>query len=150
MIDIVKKMGSVWEKRVEPLAVSFFGKRNIKQVKPTKKYSEQELYTVLANEVREKIKVMGSQYYFDTVFTTSDKVYDGYGRGGLHIGESCPRCLKSTFGHKNLQPFPSFSGSFGNSNLYKCTACGLELTQKEFDIAKELTFKSSVTTYDPS
>lgn len=59
--NIVKKMGTVWEK-ISIQAVSIFGKDLIKANKPKKKYSEEELEKVLIEEVKKKIQSTGTVY----------------------------------------------------------------------------------------
>ena len=144
--DLIKKMGTIWEK-ISTLAISLLGKQEIKESRPKKKYTEDELERVLENEVREMIKPEEGIAPF------------GVRRGlafadfSLNTGEKCPRCgsLTLTLGNgENNLPYRgiALSGavssafvspySSGNPNLYKCTTCNLELTEKQYGIAKKI------------
>jgi hypothetical protein len=136
--NLVKKMGTVWEK-ISKQAKSLFSKTAIKTSKPKKRYSEEELEKVLTEEVRTKIK-------------SADNLYGGFVLSGTRYStvagfslneEECPRCGRYTFSVGNENPFVvshirSVFNSDGNPDLYKCKNCDLELTKKEYEIAKKI------------
>ena len=144
--NLIKKMGTIWEKFSEQ-AIALFGKDNIKKSIPKKKYTESELENVLIEEVTKKIQsqenVFGISTYFYNPLTTGSAYYSSI----LSEGEKCPRCGGYDFSLDNSQNnADSFMamrslvvGSY--SNLYKCRKCNLELTEKEFEIAKKLGIK---------
>lgn len=150
--DITKKMGTIWGK-ISTQAVKLFGKEIKKTAEPKKKYSESELEEVLKKEVMEKIKL-------DRRYATHSLMSYGTGMGigggtvlsGYLGGEVCPRCGNHSF---SFEPF-SYTGSAFSptaaysavtiedaylgkfSDLYRCSMCNLELTKKEYEIAKEI------------
>lgn len=138
--DILKKMGTVWEK-ITKQAIILFGKDIIKENKPKKKYSEEELEKVLTEEVKKKIQ--GTKYSFGQY----PYEYQDLISYSTLIGETCPRCGSNSFskerGEDGLEPFMFtgisrlYSGD-GIVDLYKCKKCHLELTQKEYEIAKKI------------
>lgn len=142
--NIVKKMGTVWEK-ISTQAISIFGNDLIKVNKPKKKYSEEELEKVLIEEVKTKIKSIKSEY---GTFALNNYMYQvpNYMSAFGVTGEKCPRCGSYEFSLD--EPSPNLdallvTGIYGQrmnfSDLYKCKKCGLELTKKEYEIAKKIT-----------
>lgn len=138
--NIVKKMGTVWEK-ISAQAVSIFSRKFIKANKPKKKYSEEELEKVLIEEVKKKIE--SQQNYLDDVFNVQS-IHSAYDSLNIN-GEKCPRC--GTYGFfidtSNSDIFSATSVDMYNpirtsSDLYKCKKCNLELTRKEYEIAKKI------------
>ena len=148
--DLVKRMGTVWGK-ISQLAVILFGKKAIKRSEPKKKYTEEELEKVLIKEVQEKIKPQqGNLYSYASVLNTESIV--------TWPSDSCPRCGFNGFSleKNNLDIFSgiynpantisvtvgsildSYGFSDGLSGLYKCKKCHLELTPKEYEIAKRI------------
>jgi len=138
--NIVKKMGTVWEK-ISAQAISIFGKDLIKANKPKKKYSEEELEKVLIEEVRKKIENPENDY----IFPYANNEILAY--SPFTNNEICPRCGSYGFSTDNsinsdtylsaVSPV-SFLSRHGISDLYKCQRCHLELTKKEYEIAKEI------------
>lgn len=131
--NIVKKMGTVWEK-ISTQAISLFGKTAIKTKKPKKKYSEEELELVLTEEVRKKIKNTNNDPF--SRYTYIEEPYYGF-------NEECPRCGYSEFSKDDKKDPLDFheEGLFFNrvsSSLYRCKNCHLELTNKEYEIAKKI------------
>lgn len=155
--DVIKKMTIVWENRIQKIAVAFFGKNNIKQTKNSKKYSEQELQEILKEEVRKLIsnhRQNGSLLISNYVHSVTDRVdpgaltsvvkdvsadvLNGYAISKtLFRGEFCPRCKNSSFKHEMNQPLTIFELNY-TPELWKCSICGLELTEKQYEIAKKL------------
>lgn len=147
--NIIKKMGTVWEK-ISQLAILIFGNDIIKPKKPKKKYTENELEGILTEEVKKKIKNDKYLSGFNQ-FPISGR---GYGGSVSLFGgeERCPRCGSYGFtfnnNHSNGGLVSDYSrirwNSFNNyamgdfSDLYRCDSCNLELTKKEFEIAKKL------------
>lgn len=151
--NIVKKMGTVWEK-ISIEAVSIFGKDLIKSNKPKKKYSEEELEKVLIEEVRKKIQSTDEYNVFSVISPrgfnyqnpiSSERlsVIAPTAYGFMGVGDQCPRCGSYDFS-LDSQDFNSVSlnslYNYGKtfSDLYKCKKCNLELTKKEYEIAKKL------------
>ncbi len=152
--NIIKKMGTVWEK-ISIQAISIFGKNLIKDNKPKKKYSEEELEKVLTEEVKKKIESITQDYdpieYIHTrnfrVQPPNIQIQDQFSmyNSALNgfIGERCPRCGSYDFS-LNMPDlnWPSFPSMYNYnqifSDLYKCKKCNLELTAKEYEIAKKL------------
>lgn len=141
--NMVKKIGTVWEK-ISIQAISIFGKDLIKANKPKKKYSEEELEKVLTAEVRTKIKSIKNEL---GTFSLNNYMYPipNYMSAYGVTGEKCPRCDAYEFSLD--EPSPTLdallvTGVYGQrinfSDLYKCKKCGLELTRKEYEIAKKL------------
>lgn len=144
--DIIKKMGTIWD-RISTQAVVLFGKGIKKAVEPKKKYSEAELEQVLMREVAAKIR--NDQNLAAYPFRAISAGYTMLGSSGSEI---CPRCRNNTFsfepfGYSDLisSPASSYSaltlgdaylGKF--SDLYRCSVCNLELTKKEYEIAKRI------------
>lgn len=148
--NIVKKMGTVWEK-ISVMAVATFGKRIIKANEPKKKYSKEELENVLTEEVRKKIESYenkNSDFLHAGTFAFAHS--NDYSCRPIDFsGEICPRCgacgfSKSDNGVNSLEfirvntnPLSAYPLS-PSSNLYVCKKCNLELTEKEYEIAKKL------------
>ncbi len=150
--NLVKKMGTVWEK-ISVQAVSIFGKDLIKSNKPKKKYSEEELEKVLIEEVKKKIQ--STEYNpFSSVtirgfnhrnLITSDRlsIHTPNAFSLMGSGDQCPRCDSFEF-YLDSQSLNAVSLSslyeYGKtfSDLYKFKNCNLELTKKEYEIAKKL------------
>lgn len=147
--DILKKMGTVWEKMVK-YAVIIFGKIAIKEGKPKNKYSEEELEAVLTREVKEKIS--GLDYSARQAFFGGTTTF---GKVGRFINPTtlsnwasleCPRCHNQSFSKSDgLSEYgemwtysPSAIEASARANLYKCSMCNLELTEREYTIAKKL------------
>lgn len=157
--DIIKKMGTIWEK-ISNQAQLLFGGESIKTSKPKEKYTEEELEDVLVEEVRKKIKSIGKQigFYFNPnngsikpLGDLNSSLYKAYNpQSSYFLSGSCPRChsLSFSLGTTNSSIFPtrdtvslSFKNIYNNdvfSDLYKCRDCGLELTRREYEIAKRL------------
>lgn len=146
--DIIKKMGIIWGK-ISQLAIELFGKDGIKQGIPKKKYTEDELEFVLIEEVKKKLKTNKNPYVSSAYgFGVNDNFYledvSPWSFGGG--GEKCPRCGIYGFMLDGAQPdfashVPTASISrFGvtPSDLYRCKKCHLELTRKEYEIARRL------------
>ena len=144
--NIVTKMGTVWEK-ISTQAVSLFGKDSIKANKPKKKYSEKELEDVLIQEVKTKIQSKSGLYEFSP-FSDSNLISNpSYLYSSVYsvAAEDCPRCGASDFS-LDAQDSNIFAATninvFGLSktftDLYKCKKCNLELTKKEYEIAKKI------------
>lgn len=138
--NIVKKMGTVWEK-ISAQAVSVFSRKFIKANKPKKKYSEEELEKVLIEEVKKKIE--SQRNYLDDVFK-AQSIHSAYDSLNIN-GEKCPRCGTYEFfiDTSNSDIFSATSVNMYNpirasSDLYKCKKCNLELTRKEYEIAKKI------------
>jgi DNA-directed RNA polymerase subunit RPC12/RpoP len=134
--DIVKKMGTVWGK-VSEEASRLFGKNEIKYSKPKRKYAESELDKVLTEEVRKKIKNKENYLLSSTmsfVPEISESLVSPYAE------KRCPRCGSYSFILKksNDSPYESLVLYSGMASLYLCAECGLELTQKEYEIAKKI------------
>ncbi len=149
--NLVKKMGTVWE-RISKQALFIFGNDIIKANKPKKKYSEEELEKVLIEEVRKKIKSnLVSEFYpfhgvtaerFDVNEISSiDHLTVSQSIMGIAGGEQCPRCGNYGFYLDAANPeFFSvvYSSSKNYTDLYKCKKCNLELTRKEYEIARKI------------
>ena len=150
--NIVKKMGTVWEK-ISIEAVSIFGNDLIKSNKPKKKYSEEELEKVLIEEVKTKIKSNQRAYGLnsfnvaasDYIIPVSD-FNQHYSPTMAFTTEKCPRCGSYGFSldDANSDIFLPTTlrinvySTRAFSDLYKCKFCNLELTRKEYEIAKKL------------
>lgn len=145
--DLVKKMGTIWEE-VSDLAIKLFGKQEIKRSIPKKKYSEQELEQVLENEVQEMIRpvhVIGTGF---GVLRSATAARASFSPTFSSFGEQCPRCDKYTLSlgtNKNSLWAGGIGGSMAtyvfpqnNSSLYKCESCNLELTSKQYAMAKRI------------
>lgn len=139
--NIVKKMGTVWEK-ISAQAISVFGKDLIKAKKPKKKYSEEELEKVLIEEVKKKIE----NFENDHVYSVSNENFF-YSPSPFINNEVCPRCGSYGFSTDNsinsdvYLSTVSFISRNDISDLYKCKRCYLELTRKEYEIAKKIKSK---------
>lgn len=145
--DLMSKMGTIWEK-VSNLATGLFDKEVIKKNTPKKKYTEQELEQVLESEVREMIKPIESEI---GVLNTRS----AYEPISLYSsGDECPRCGSYRFSLNNNENdwwtretidtvFTGFSPKSG-STLYKCKKCNLELTEKQYAIAKRIRDSQSI------
>jgi hypothetical protein len=138
--NIIKKMGTVWEK-ISAQAISNFGKRSIKANKPKEKYSKEELEKVLIEEVRKKIKPDENNFYPSPFFTTNLNHCVSFVND---LDEICPRCGERGFS-KNGRGNDSLRFAVTNvnllntpSDLFKCNKCNLELTEKEYEIAKKI------------
>jgi hypothetical protein len=154
--DILKKMGTLWGK-ISSLVVDLFG-NNIKEVQVKKLYTDKELEDVIRKEmekeVQEKIR-MGEPLSYGcgtNRFGSGD-----YSLSLNDLGsERCPRCRKYGFKRVSGSSFDrggpglrdvvvrSYFRSRGNGyqdGLFVCSNCGLELTEKEYEIAKRLKFK---------
>lgn len=138
--DVVKKIGTIWEK-VSKEAASLFGEKSIKKITPKKKYSEEELEQVLIEGVKSKIKSSRDlglfNYYEIQPVNTFNNFYP-------FTGEKCPRCGAYGFSLDGLDQEMFNQGIFERyppytfTDLYKCKKCNLELTKKEYEIAKKL------------
>jgi hypothetical protein len=134
--DITKKMGTVW-KKISEEAISLFGKNEIKFSKPKKKYTESELEKVLTEEVRKKIKSKEGD-----PFSIAVQLIPEYSETmlGSYARNSCPRCGSYNFSLKKLGDslYEGLGLYSGLASLYLCSDCNLELTQKEYEIAKKI------------
>ncbi|MCR4334761.1 MAG: rod shape-determining protein [Patescibacteria group bacterium] len=142
--NIVKKIGTVWEK-ISTQAISIFGKDLIKANKPKKKYSEEELEKVLIEEVKTKITPIKNTLETMVFGGLAIPMYTRSSAYGYSItGEECPRCGAYDFSldGSDSDIFPQAASLYGSSrtfsDLYKCKKCNLELTKKEYEIAKKL------------
>ncbi|MEK7646840.1 MAG: hypothetical protein AAB378_00510 [Patescibacteria group bacterium] len=144
--DIVKKMGTIWE-RVSKIAVSLFGKTNIQESRPKKKYSKQELERALIDEVKIKVGQKRSRYRTN-IFGISPGV-DMVGANYWSNDSKCPRCGAYGFAFQkqqedflyNFNRIDVYGNDSSNSalvGLYKCLQCNLELTAKEYEIARKI------------
>ena len=123
--NIVKKMGTVWEK-ISNQVISIFGKDTIKANKPKKKYSEEELEKVLIEQVKRKIQPTKDIY--GTVSFTTDVICPTpiYSCASVLscTSEKCPRCGSYGFSldepNSNMFLVTSVYGTNGSSGLYKC------------------------------
>lgn len=145
--DIIKKMGTLWGK-ISSIAKTVLGKESIKNTEPKKKYSEHELRSVLIEEVREKIKTYEK---INPYMYMGFEEVPAYPIGWETADNQCPRCHLHTF---SLKPLSSFSDlyaygltdstfTFQNithnpARLYTCKKCGLELTVREYEIARDI------------
>ncbi len=143
---IIKEMWTLWGK-ISKQAISILGEGLIKENKPQtpqKQYSETELKNVLIEEVKKKIggNIKNNYMPDHTMHISNLACYD-------ITGEKCPRCGAYGFSMDNQNDLNSYSYSYridhmtryfpdyGSSDLYKCKACHLELTKKEYEIVKE-------------
>jgi len=147
--DIIKKMGTIWEK-ISIQVVVIFGKESIKSAKPKKKYSELELEQALINEVKTKINMEKGSFGYHTLATSV--LFPYHTASALNYPSEaveCPRCGVYGFSvgddRASLMPFIRMStfnandvSSYSGSGLYKCGNCHLELTKKEYEIAKKI------------
>lgn len=148
--DLLKKMGTVWEK-ISDITARLFTKEQIEKRTPKKKYTEKELENVLEKEVREMIKPKrrgirahtSTKKYKSSVFLDDESVFSNSvfdirsSPYGIHK-KKCPRCGEMTFSKEDDFTdviLPSYSES---PNLYKCGNCDLELTERQYRIAKKL------------
>lgn len=139
---IITKMGTVWS-QISSQSKEIFGNSLIKVKKPKKTYSDSQLKELLKNEVKKKIEKKGN---FDEIWSHV-VLTEEYPAFGIGKSERCPRCGKYGF---EKEPFNTITtcatgsyyfNDFKNYNsdgLYKCKSCNLELTKKEFEIAKEI------------
>lgn len=145
--DIIKKMGTIWDK-IPQLAIALFGKDSIKRSIPKKKYTEEELEAVLIEEVKKKVGA-NKNIYSSRVYDFGIRDHDPESVLAWSfdsVGGKCPRCGFYGFALESSQPdfepyAPVASASrFGvsPSDLYKCKKCHLELTRKEYEIARSL------------
>jgi hypothetical protein len=155
--NIVSKMGTLWPK-ISEIAIYLFGKKRIKSGKPRKKYTEKELQEVLEDEVRKMIKplstsswqsVTGLRFMSESANEFSPISYrtSAVVGAGFISGDRCPRCGSLSFSLDNsrtdwsrinlyaIMPGETFDSG---SNLYKCKDCHLELTEKQYEIAKKI------------
>ena len=139
--DIINKMGTIWEK-VSFFATALFGDELIKKNMPKKKYSEEELEKVLEEEVRSKIQARKSGINTRFIYGLNE-INSTLTHYGLNNDE-CPRCGSFAFELNDYNHGPFYVTRYGPSSepnfldLYKCNLCGLELTKKEYDIAKKI------------
>jgi hypothetical protein len=150
--DVINKMGTLWE-GLSKIAISLFGKEEIKNKKPKKKYTQKQLEDVLEEEVRKMLGSAESNMVFDSIYGGMPLTHD-YSLGAnivssedyLLSGERCPRCgtffsLIHDDDKKSWSPMSFTQRLLMNrpSNLYKCKKCNLELTEKQYEIAKKIT-----------
>ncbi len=141
-LDVINKMGSIWDK-VSAYAVTFFGNDLIVKHQPKLKYTDEQLNKVLEDEVRTKINNTESEIGVLLRYNRDDN-YNHFEL--LQLGTNvCPRCGSNGFelndSHDfkfaiDYQPIWDMKNKF--LDLYKCRSCNLELTRKEFDIAKKI------------
>lgn len=141
--NLIKKMGTVWEK-ISTLAVAIFGRDLIKANRPKTKYSEDELEKVLTEEVKKKI--ISPNTTRTNIFFVYPPDINKLTVSPFNVsGEKCPRCGSYSFSLESLINPDSFRATVNLltqhsiSDLYKCTNCHLELTRKEYEIAKKIT-----------
>lgn len=143
--DITKKMSTIWLK-VSKIAVTLFGKENIKTPKPKKTYTEEELEKILEEEVRKMISAnpVGDLYQFVVTGSSAYQNFiqeptNAYFDYTIGAGDRCPRCGSYSF---LLDGGPSDifieTLSTMRPRLYKCKKCHLELTEKQYEIAKRI------------
>jgi len=160
--NIVKKMGTIWEK-ISMEVISVFGADNIKASKPKKKYTEDELESVLLEEVKKKISrthgyykkillppnptasnsISFSDQAIDVANSYNESIVKQFGPayGGILLpSDICPRCGNYSFSSENypVDITTVFNFSKKMASLYKCSICNLELTEKEYEIAKKI------------
>lgn len=134
--DLLNIMGTVWE-RISAIAISIFGQELIKSSIPKKKYSEEELENVLIEEVKKKIAYLKKTNGLPLAYSILNEDFPA-----LFSGEKCPRCGSYGFSVDNTENSSTFTyrytdGLHSMADLYKCKECHLELTRKEFEIAKK-------------
>lgn len=138
--DLQKKMGTIWEK-ISVMALKLFGTDAIKASKPKRKYTREELEKVLLEEVRKKIRKNDHSDFFSdfsSIHTFSDVgfAHEFYG------GESCPRCGSFSFSDEATSEAGLYLVGYHSfppgSDFYRCKSCNLELTKKEYGIAKRI------------
>lgn len=138
--NIIKKMGTIWEK-ISLEIVSFFGQDKIKSSKPKRKYSEEELENVLKEEVGKKI---GQNTSVDSYFLNHTNDVIQLTGLTMYSDNLCPRCGTYNFSKCESSPEYGFRYRLGYlfndsvADMYKCKNCNLELTKKEYDIAKKI------------
>lgn len=147
--DIVKKMGAVWE-RIRAIGVGIFHQGWFDGRGPVKKYSEEELENALESEVAQLISPT-----FDTrIRGILDNSLLGASSGSLYprFGRTCPRCGSRGFSQDRESGFLSslandspvsvsyYDGHMNSvsSNLFRCGVCHLELTERQYEIAKKI------------
>ncbi len=141
--NVVKKMGTIWEK-ISKIAVSLFGRENVKDGKPKKKYTQEELEKVLEEEVRKMITPPRDRFGFGALLTTQPGV--SWFEHPYMAGDKCPRCGSPSFSLGDTgnsltgSPYGTITklGFLTDSSLYKCKKCNLELTEKQYEIAKRI------------
>lgn len=140
--EIVRKMGTFWPK-ISKIAEALFGADKIKSASPKKMYSEKELEKVLEDDVKKMIhsSKMEQPLYghnLDGDMFTPELTY----------GDKCPRCGSGLFSmiseNRSWATMYDSIGTFTASpefatGLYKCKKCNLELTEKQYEIAKKIT-----------
>lgn len=149
--EIVKRIGTVWEK-ISIEAVKILG-GGFKKVQPNKKYTEEELKEIIekkfkeeCEEVRKIVESDKNKNIFPTIRATSDlAVYpvtsESFFSHPLSGSEKCPRCGFVGF-KKDVNRFYGVYG-FGDeddSGIYICNNCHLELTEKQYNIAKRMRY----------
>ena len=103
----------------------------------------------MIEEVKTKIKPTKNAFGPFSIATALDEYpTQMYSRASVlgYSSEECPRCGSYGFSldDSNLDVFSvtavtsSIYSTNRTSNLYKCRKCGLELTKKEYEIAKKL------------
>ena len=144
---VVNQMGTIWE-RINKITVSLFGKENIKNSRPKKTYTEKEFEKAFEDEVGKMITPK-REFGLVTAYTTIPLV-DRYNLvqrvGNLidpitqqpisfnYFGERCPRCNSSNFSLTGNELYSYVQVP----KLYKCEDCHLELTEKQYEIAKKI------------
>ena len=140
--DTTKKMGTVWEK-ISKIAISILGKEQIKASKPVKKYSKEELENVLIEQVKKKIGQSGGGLTAFHRLSLGLPVNYQTSAGQFSASEKCPRCGELGFArgitgeNQGLVTLSIYSPAT-QSDLYVCRHCNLELTEKEYEIAKKI------------
>lgn len=144
--DMVKKMGTVWEK-ISKIAIALFGKENIKNGRPKKKYTEKELEQVLETEVRKMIEPLQKKR---EIYALDEYIDVGASVKTLWRHDECPRCGAPYFSTDDQKDeWTAIATDFARpiytkypwvqkSVLYKCKKCNLELTEKQYEIAKNI------------
>ena len=143
--DILNKMGLVWD-MIADLAIRKFGKEEIKKSIPKRKYTEQELEKVLEEEVEQMIQNNQQNAFPITRPLTYPVAGSAFknGIGALSLtasGDVCPRCKENSFSRESRSYNLYDYGSRSNRQLYKCESCGLEMTDRQYDIAKKIIYK---------
>jgi len=141
-LDIISKMGSIWDK-ISRHTNTVFGKELIVKNQPKIKYTEEQLNKVLEDEVR--MKIMNTELDMGAILRyRHDENYNNINLFQLGT-DMCPRCGSYGFelsGDHDLFLYEVYrlNGHLSNRflDLYKCKSCNLELTRKEYEIARKI------------
>ncbi|MEI6352906.1 MAG: hypothetical protein WCO35_03150 [Candidatus Nomurabacteria bacterium] len=141
--NIIKDISTILDK-VNSLLEEMFGKEAIASIKigGEEKYSKEELEEVLREQVRKKIlygRNKRTNYFFDKLSMIKTEEYS-FPNNGL----SCPACgnysLEGKDIENNFYPIAVSVFNYKDKDIYICSKCGLQLTKREYEIAKEIKF----------